>query len=157
MTDQITAAEYRELLGMDDDGAPAELSAAEYRKQLAMSKSASLRSLDSSSADTENPAKTEFGQWLGLTSPFAVECEACEIAGRRFRFDWWIPELRIAIEYDGIAHHTGIAGAWRDAEKGNLAQLQGYLFLRVNAESIRDGTAFDVVERAIELRKGLAS
>jgi len=53
---------------------------------------------------------------------------------RRFRFDWAIPELNIAIEYEGIyskkSRHTTVSGYSRDVEKYNLAVSLGWRVLR---------------------------
>lgn len=56
---------------------------------------------------------------------------------RKFRFDWAIPELMIAIEYEGIfskkSGHTTIGGYTKDCEKYNLAQIEGWKVLRYTA------------------------
>lgn len=56
---------------------------------------------------------------------------------RKFRFDWYIPELRLAIEYEGIisekSRHTTIAGYTKDLVKYNLALISGFKVLRYNA------------------------
>ena len=61
---------------------------------------------------------------------------------RRFRFDWAIPSLKLAIEYEGIfsekSGHTTITGYASDIEKYNLAQLQGWKVLRYTALNYAD-------------------
>lgn len=56
---------------------------------------------------------------------------------RRFRFDWAIPDLYIAIEYEGLfsdkSGHTTISGFSKDCDKYNLAQIQGWTVLRYTA------------------------
>ena len=50
--------------------------------------------------------------------------------GRKWRFDWCIPAIKIAIEYNGIfsekSRHTTITGYNGDMNKLNAAQAQGY-------------------------------
>lgn len=65
------------------------------------------------------------------------EYKFAEEEGRRFRFDWCIPDPRfmIAVEYDGgildrNSGHTSVRGMQRDMIKGNLAQSLGYKVLR---------------------------
>jgi hypothetical protein len=56
------------------------------------------------------------------------------IPGRRFRFDYAIPSLMIAIEYEGIistkSRHTSVTGYTNDCTKYNLAQMNGWIVLR---------------------------
>lgn len=154
MTDEMSSAHYRRLMGLSDVDTMAELDAESYRRLVEQgTANGLLRNLDSSKVDTETPAKTEFGEWLDAVSPVPVLREYRGIPGRRFRFDWFVGEpLNIAFEYDGVAHHTTQAGAWRDAEKGNLAQLAGIMFIRVNARTLRDGSGYTVANKALELR-----
>lgn len=49
---------------------------------------------------------------------------------RAYRFDWAIPDLKIAAEYDGGIYqsksgHRSKSGVQRDIEKGNLAMQEG--------------------------------
>jgi hypothetical protein len=61
---------------------------------------------------------------------------------RKFRFDWAIPELKIACEYEGIfsdkSGHTTISGFSKDVEKYNLAAAQGWTVLRYTAINYLD-------------------
>lgn len=56
---------------------------------------------------------------------------------RKFRFDWAFPDLRIAIEYEGIfsekSRHTNKIGYSRDAEKYNSAANRGWKVFRYTA------------------------
>jgi very-short-patch-repair endonuclease len=61
---------------------------------------------------------------------------------RRWRFDWAIPEAKLAIEYDGIAafirpgavsRHGSITGMTGDCEKYNQARIHGWTILRFTA------------------------
>ena len=53
---------------------------------------------------------------------------------RKWRFDWFIKEISIAIEYNGIisakSRHTTITGYTNDMTKINQAQLLGYKVLQ---------------------------
>jgi very-short-patch-repair endonuclease len=56
---------------------------------------------------------------------------------RKFKFDIALPELKIAIEYEGIvsakSRHTSKTGYSKDCEKYNLATVQGWKVLRYTA------------------------
>jgi very-short-patch-repair endonuclease len=53
---------------------------------------------------------------------------------RKFRFDFALPEFKIAIEYDGLnskkSGHTTLVGFTKDTEKINLAISLGWKVLR---------------------------
>lgn len=153
MSDTMTSGAYKRLIGLTDPDAQQEMSAAEYLERFGQTANALLRNLDSSAVDTETPAKTEFGEWLRAVSPHPVEAEYKFLADRRFRADWAVPELRLLFEYDGVMHHATKAGAWRDAEKANLAQLSGWMFIRVNSASLKDGSGYAIAGCAIDLRE----
>lgn len=61
---------------------------------------------------------------------------------RRYRFDWAIPQLMIAIEYEGIfskkSGHTTITGYTKDCDKYNLAAIEGWRILRYTAKNYTD-------------------
>jgi len=52
--------------------------------------------------------------------------------GRRHRFDWALPDLRIAVEIDGgqWKAHGGRHGTDKDREKTNIAASMGWLVFR---------------------------
>lgn len=56
---------------------------------------------------------------------------------RRYRFDLAIPDLKIAIEYEGLmsrkSRHTTISGYSEDTSKYNLATIEGWRVLRYTA------------------------
>ncbi|WP_179022044.1 hypothetical protein [Winogradskyella forsetii] len=56
---------------------------------------------------------------------------------RKFRFDWALPSLKVAIEYEGLfskkSGHTTVGGYTKDCEKYNSAQLLGWTVLRYTA------------------------
>jgi len=69
--------------------------------------------------------------------------EEHKFSHRKFRFDWCIPEQKIAIEYNGImsrkSRHTTVGGYSRDMTKINLAQSLGwivYQYTPLNYEDI---------------------
>lgn len=61
---------------------------------------------------------------------------------RKFRFDWAIPELKLAVEFEGIfsekSGHTTINGYVSDCTKYNLAQSKGWKVLRYTAKNYLD-------------------
>lgn len=63
------------------------------------------------------------------------------LANRKFRFDFYIPSLKVGIEYEGVfgkgkSRHTQPVSYDKDCEKYNLAQLAGYRVLRYTAISL---------------------
>jgi hypothetical protein len=56
---------------------------------------------------------------------------------RRFRFDYAIPSIKLAIEYEGIvsgkSRHTSITGYTNDTNKYNIATKNGWSVLRYTA------------------------
>jgi hypothetical protein len=64
---------------------------------------------------------------------------------RKWRFDWCIPAIKTAIEYNGIfshkSRHTTPAGYSADLEKINAAQVAGWIVVQVtpmNYKSVID-------------------
>ena len=79
------------------------------------------------------------------------------IEGRRFRWDFAIPERRVLIEIQGstwVANtgHTSGRGVRRDCEKLNLATEAGWRVLHFTGDMVRDGEALATVERIINDR-----
>lgn len=58
---------------------------------------------------------------------------------RKFRFDWAIPSLKIAIEYEGLfsekSGHLTVSGYTSDCIKYNLAVANGWRVLRYTAKN----------------------
>ncbi|WP_290861894.1 hypothetical protein [Flavobacterium sp.] len=77
---------------------------------------------------------------LGVISGYVRELKFDEV--RRFRFDWAIPELKLAIEYEGLnsekSRHTTKKGYTGDCVKYNLAILNGWKVLRYTALNYSD-------------------
>ena len=72
---------------------------------------------------------------------------------RRWRFDWCWPELKLALEQDGVlpgqgGRHQRMLGFEKDIEKLNEAALRGWAVIRFTPRMVRDGRALLVVERA---------
>lgn len=63
-------------------------------------------------------------------------------AFRKFRFDWAIPEFKIAIEYEGIfstkSRHTTLIGYTEDCNKYNLALINGWQVLRYTSANYQN-------------------
>ena len=73
----------------------------------------------------------------GLISDYVAEHKFHEV--RKFRFDWAIIDLKIAVEYEGIyskkSRHTTVSGYTGDIEKYNLALTSGWKVLRYTASN----------------------
>lgn len=59
---------------------------------------------------------------------------------RKFRFDFYLPDYKVGIEYDGMfsakSRHLTVTGFTLDCTKTNLAQIHGYKVLRYTAKNI---------------------
>ena len=79
-------------------------------------------------------------QQLGIIESYTTEYRFDEF--RKFRFDYAIPSVMIAIEYEGImsskSRHTTVGGYSKDIEKYNLAVTQGWKVLRYTALHYQD-------------------
>lgn len=68
---------------------------------------------------------------------------------RRWRFDWALPDLKIAFEFDGGVwtggRHTRGEGFSLDCEKLNMAQLMGWRVFRFTAAHVT-GHAQEILE-----------
>ena len=79
--------------------------------------------------------------WLfhreGIIPEYVEELQFHDV--RQFRFDWAIPQWKLAIEYEGLmskkSGHTTIGGYTKDCIKYNLAQLEGWKVLRYTAKN----------------------
>lgn len=73
---------------------------------------------------------------------------------RRWRFDRAWLHSKIAVEIEGgtwiKGRHSRGAGMRADAEKYNAATLQGWRVLRFTGDMVKDGSAIQVVERALK-------
>lgn len=79
---------------------------------------------------------------------------------RRWRFDYAIPhpDYRIAVEFNGSVwtqgRHTRGQGYINDREKINQAQIDGWLVLELTSEMVKSGKAYEMIQQAIQSRKG---
>lgn len=98
----------------------------------------------------------------------AMLVQQCELAGmrlepefrfhpeRKFRADWKVNGHMVLVEYEGGLYsggkrgHSSIAGIQRDIEKANLAQILGYIVIRVAPMHVVSGEALSWIEEAIK-------
>lgn len=78
---------------------------------------------------------------------------------RRWRWDYAVPSIKLAIEYHGSiwtqGRHTRGAGFMNDREKMAQGQLDGWLVLEIVEEFVRDGRAHTMIENAVNnLKQG---
>lgn len=87
----------------------------------------------------------------GLIESYETEYKFCK--DRKFRFDYFIPCLSLALEYEGImsekSRHTTITGYTGDIVKYNLALTLGFKVLRYNALNYQN--AYSDIEKIINL------
>lgn len=80
--------------------------------------------------------------------------EAKLIEDRRFRFDFYWPDARLALEIHGgtrsNGRHVRHLGFSNDREKMNLAVIQGFRVLEVTGEQVKTGKALDWVKKALD-------
>ena len=73
---------------------------------------------------------------------------------RRWRFDFALPDRKIAIEYEGGTWNKGghVRGKHysSDCEKYSVASIMGWTVIRITADMLRDGTAHDLIRFAFE-------
>ena len=73
--------------------------------------------------------------------------------GRRWRFDFAYPLLKLAIEVEGgtwtNGRHTRGSGFARDCEKYNVAAIEGWTVLRFTSGMITSGEALNMIEAAL--------
>lgn len=92
--------------------------------------------------------KKDFISWflLDWCSKQAVqlfeEYKFDETGERKFKFDYAIPEIKLAVEYEGgllnpRSGHRSVQGINRDVTKYNLAALQGWTVIRLTAENYK--------------------
>ena len=78
---------------------------------------------------------------------------------RRWRFDYALPKLKIAVEIDGAVwaagggRHNRAAGYVADMEKLNTAASMGWLVLRFTTDDRLYMTTFNMIGATIELRE----
>ena len=84
---------------------------------------------------------------------YTLEKELQFAKPRKFRFDFALPEFKIAIEYDGLnsekSGHTTLVGFTIDTEKINLAISKGWKVLRFTVLNFK--TVLQEVEKNINV------
>jgi len=82
-----------------------------------------------------------------IGKPYDVEAKL--IPGRRFKCDAYFPEIKTAIEYEGLvsfkSRHTTLTGYTGDCKKYNLIQMEGYKVLRYTVMNY--GEVIDDIDR----------
>lgn len=87
--------------------------------------------------------------------------EYTPIEGRKFAIDWSIPDLKIAIEYEGgihstVASHRSKERYLQDIEKYNLLAVNGWVLLRFTALDIgsedKRNNIYDIITDTILMR-----
>ena len=88
---------------------------------------------------------------IGKISGFAMEYKFHPTRRWRFDFCWPQDDIMLAVEVEGGTwsggRHTRGSGFEKDCEKYNEAALLGYTVLRVTADQVRNGKAFNWIER----------
>lgn len=90
----------------------------------------------------QKPSKAK--DWMGSNLQYWANANAVTLEEeyrfddkRRWRFDWAIPSMKIAVEYEGLmskkSRHTTAKGFTADTEKYNAAQGHGWRVLRFTA------------------------
>ncbi len=81
------------------------------------------------------------GMWCRLQGLTLLK-EHRVVEGRRWRFDYYMPEIKTAIEYEGGIYmrrggHNTAAGIHRDIEKYEAAQNQGIKVIRLTVSTYK--------------------
>lgn len=98
--------------------------------------------------------KQEFLEQLRIARLPAPQVEVRFHETRKWRFDFAWPDKKIAVEYQGgifykQASHSGIAGLKRDCLKFSSAAALGWKLFLINADMVRDGSAFGFLQDAL--------
>ena len=86
--------------------------------------------------------------WLGAEMPGEWIREYQFHPKRKWRFDFALPSMRLAVEVDGMLYgdkkggHQTPAGFERDREKDAEGMIMGWQILRVTPKMLRDGSAY---------------
>jgi len=89
---------------------------------------------------------------LYLLKDYKVEKEY-RFCKRRWRFDYAIPDKKIAIEIEGgvwiSGRHNRASGFLKDMEKYNTATILGWRVLRFTPEEFANGEAFKYIKKLL--------
>jgi len=79
---------------------------------------------------------------------------------RKWKFDFALPAIKVAIEYEGLnfqhggaSGHQTIKGVAAGNEKYSEASIAGWCLVLVNALSVESGLAHDLIKRAVDGRR----
>jgi hypothetical protein len=79
---------------------------------------------------------------------------------RKWRFDYALPDLKVAVEYQGLnfghggpSGHQTIKGIAAENEKLSEAAIAGWCVVLVDAISVKIGLAHSLIKKAIESRE----
>ena len=79
---------------------------------------------------------------------------------RKWRFDLAYPYQKIAVELEGgvwiSGRHNRAPGFIADCEKYSVAAIMGWIVIRLTSEMINNGTAIELINKALEVRNGTA-
>ena len=141
-----------------------------FRRSTAMANSdiwtpeqlATYRAMQAGAKVSNRPArkdyKAQFEQQLRLVG-IQVETEFIFAAPRKYRADYRVQGTNILIEFEGGLFakgkqgHSSVAGILRDMEKANVAQLGGWIQIRIAPNHVVSGQALKWVEEAIGAAK----
>ena len=96
-----------------------------------------------------------------IRSIFKCECvkEFAFHPKRRWRFDYAIPEYRIAIEVEGgvwtQGRHTRAKGFLGDMDKYNTAAVMGWTLVRTTPQKLMTKQTMDYVKQSIQWKKNM--
>lgn len=80
--------------------------------------------------------------WWSKENGYKLETEYKFDSVRKWRFDFCFPQLKVAIEYEGIfsgkSRHTTMGGYLEDTKKYNRAAVLGWRIIRVTANNAKD-------------------
>lgn len=71
----------------------------------------------------------------GLPTP--IPQHSARAAGRRYRLDFAYPDVRIALEFDGEAHHSTPAQLAADARRQRHLETGGWIIVRIRWEDLQ--------------------
>jgi len=76
-------------------------------------------------------------------------------SSRKWRFDYAFIDQRVAVEYEGIfstkSRHLNLTGYMKDCEKYSEAAILGWRIIRITAQMLRNGMAFDLIRRVLNV------
>ena len=77
--------------------------------------------------------------------------------GRKWRFDYALPDLKIAIEIEGgvfsNGRHTRGKGYLNDMEKYNMASELGWTLLRYTPTQLNESKTYEQIKRVIKTKQ----